>query len=82
MAEAGVLTLAGIALGIVLLYAALLLVQPYVDANYGLHLPIEPPKYPELATLAVIAVAGCVAGLLPALRAYRLSLADGMTVRT
>ena len=47
MAEAGVLTLAGIALGIVLLYAALLLLQPYVDSAYGLHLPIEPPSRPS-----------------------------------
>jgi putative ABC transport system permease protein len=82
MAEAGVLTATGIALGVVLLYAALLVLQPYVDTTYGLHLPIEPPKPAELATLATIAIAGCLAGLLPALRAYRLSLADGMTVRT
>jgi len=82
VAEAGGLTLAGTGLGLLLLYAALLLVQPYVDTNYGLHLPIEPPKPGELATLGVILVAGCLAGLLPALRAYRLSLADGMTVRT
>ena len=82
MAEAGVLTVAGIALGVVLLYAALLVLQPYVDTAYGLHLPIEPPKAGELVTLGMIAIAGCLAGLLPALRAYRLSLADGMTVRT
>ena len=82
MAEAGVLTVAGIALGVILLYAALLVLQPYVDTTYGLHLPIESPKPAELATLATIAIAGCLAGLLPALRAYRLSLADGMTVRT
>jgi putative ABC transport system permease protein len=81
VAEAGVLVGAGIVLGFVLLYAALLLLQPYVDASYGLHLPIERPKAGELATLGAIAVAGCLAGLLPALRAYRLSLADGMTVR-
>ena len=82
VAEAGVLTLAGIVLGIILLYVALLFVQPYVDTNYGLHLPIEGPRYPELVTLGIIAACGCLAGLLPALRAYRLSLADGMTVRT
>jgi len=35
-----------------------------------------------LLTLAGIVAAGFLAGLLPALRAYRLSLADGMTVRT
>jgi putative ABC transport system permease protein len=82
MAEAGVLKLAGMALGVVLLYAALLVLQPYVDRTYGLRLPIELPKLAELGTLATIGIAGCVAGLLPALRAYRLSLADGMTVRT
>jgi putative ABC transport system permease protein len=82
MAEAGILTAAGIGLGIVLLYAALLILQPYVDRTYGLHLPVDPPKLAELETLGLIIVAGCVAGLLPALRAYRLSLADGMTVRT
>jgi putative ABC transport system permease protein len=82
MAEAGILTAAGILLGIALLYVALLILQPYVDTAYGLHLPIDPPKPAELQTLVMIAVAGCIAGLLPALRAYRLSLADGMTVRT
>jgi putative ABC transport system permease protein len=81
VAEAALLVAAGIVLGFVLLYAALLLLRPYVDASYGLHLPIEPPSMAELATLAAIAVAGCLAGVLPALRAYRLSLADGMTVR-
>ena len=82
MAEAGVLTLTGIALGIVLLYIGLLALQPYVDRSYGLHLPIDAPRAAELLSLLSIAVAGCLAGLLPALRAYRLSVADGMTVRT
>lgn len=82
MAEAGVLTVLGIFLGIALLYAALLIAQPYVDRVYGLHLAIDPPGLNEWLTLGAIGLAGCVAGLLPALRAYRLSLADGMTVRT
>jgi putative ABC transport system permease protein len=82
MAEAGILTAAGVLLGVVLLYAALLLLQPYVDTTYGLHLAVDPPKPAELWMLGMIIVAGCVAGFLPALRAYRLSLADGMTVRT
>lgn len=82
MAEAGVLTVLGILLGMGLLYAALLIAQPYVDTAYGLHLPVDPPGLDEWATLGGIALAGCIAGLFPALRAYRLSLADGMTVRT
>ena len=82
MAEAGVLTAAGVVLGVVLLYAALLLARPYVDAAYGLNLAIAPLKPEAWVTLGAIVLAGCAAGLLPALRAYRLSLADGMTVRT
>jgi putative ABC transport system permease protein len=82
MAEAGVLTAAGVVLGVLLLYAALLLARPYVDAAYGLNLAIGPLKPEAWVTLCGIVLAGCAAGLLPALRAYRLSLADGMTVRT
>jgi putative ABC transport system permease protein len=82
LAEAGMLTLVGIALGVAFLYAALLVLAPYVDKTYGLHLPLTPPRPAEWAMLGGIVLAGAIAGLLPAMRAYRLSLADGMTVRT
>jgi putative ABC transport system permease protein len=80
--EAGVLTFLGVALGTIFLYAALIILQPYIDRTYGLHIAIDPPTQEQLRVLAGIVVAGFIAGLLPALRAYRLSLADGMTVRT
>jgi putative ABC transport system permease protein len=80
-AEAGFLTSSGVILGTGFLYLALFVLQPYVDAGYGLHLPIDAPKPGEWLTLFAIVVAGGVAGLLPAARAYRLSVADGMTVR-
>jgi putative ABC transport system permease protein len=44
-------------------------------------LSIDTPVASELVTLGAIMVAGIAAGLVPALRAYRLSVADGMTVR-
>jgi putative ABC transport system permease protein len=80
--EAGLLTLAGVVLGALLLYAGLAVLQPYIDRAYGLHIAIDAPTRREWLTLAAIVGAGFAAGLLPALRAYRLSLADGMTVRT
>jgi len=80
--EAGVLTFCGVVLGTILLYGALFVLQPFIDRTYGLHIAIDPPTRDQLAILAGIVAAGFVAGLLPALRAYRLSLADGMTVRT
>jgi putative ABC transport system permease protein len=82
LAEAAALTAAGVLLGPCILYCGLLLARPYIDANFGLHLALDLPTAQELAMLAAIAVAGVLAGTLPALRAYRLSLADGMTVRT
>jgi putative ABC transport system permease protein len=80
--EAAFLTLSGVALGLVLLYGCLIALRPLVDRTYGLQLGIDPPTAAEWLTLGAIVLAGVVAGLIPALRAYRLSLADGMTVRT
>jgi putative ABC transport system permease protein len=82
VAEAGLLALAGAALGVVLLYAALAALRPVIDARFGLYLAIDPPGADELARLAAVVAAGLLAGIVPAWRAYRLSLADGMTVRT
>ena len=80
-AEAGVLTLAGVVFGTIFLYMCLALARPLVDRVYGLHLAFEAPGTRELAMLGAVVLAGVLAGLLPALRAYRISLADGMTVR-
>jgi putative ABC transport system permease protein len=82
VAEAALLVMLGAGLGIVLLYAALAGLQPYIDRVYGLHIGIEALKPSEWKSLGGVLLAGLLAGLLPALRAYRLSLADGMTVRT
>ncbi len=79
--EAGLLTLAGVLFGAALLYASLIGLAPVIDRAYGLQLGIEPPSARELLTLGAIVFAGLVAGLVPAWRAYRLSVADGMTVR-
>lgn len=79
--EAGVITVAGALLGLALLYAALLTAQPLVDAAYGLFLTIGWPSIRDLALLGLIVASGIAAGTVPALRAYRQSLADGMIVR-
>ncbi|MGI9421485.1 MAG: FtsX-like permease family protein [Geminicoccaceae bacterium] len=82
VAEAGLLGLLGTFLGVVLLYLALLIVRPLVDAAYGLYLDVGWLTARELLSLLAVITVGLLAGLLPALYAYRLSLADGMMVRT
>ena len=81
-AEAGVLTATGVLVGLVLIYAAMFVLQPFIDRTYGLRLDIQPPKLTEWLTLGGIVFAGVLAGLLPAIRAYRMSVADGMTVKS
>ncbi|MCB1509332.1 MAG: ABC transporter permease [Hyphomicrobiaceae bacterium] len=82
VSEATILTIAGVAVGVAATYVALATMQPIVDAHYGLHLAIGAPSPTELWGIAAVIGAGVVAGLLPAWRAYRLSLADGMMVRS
>ena len=82
VAEAGLLGFLGTVLGVVLLYLALVIVRPLVDVAYGLHLDIGWLTSRELFSLLAVITVGLLAGLLPALYAYRLSLADGMMVRT
>jgi putative ABC transport system permease protein len=81
MGEAGVLTLIGVAIGVVLLYGLLLLAQPLVENQFGLFIAVDWPSSYELGLLAVVLIAGLLTGSVPAYRAYRYSLADGMTIR-
>ncbi|WP_194439594.1 ABC transporter permease [Vibrio fluminensis] len=79
--EASVLTSIGILLGVALLYGILALAGPYVTQNYGIQLPLVMLSNYELGLIAAVQFAGTVIGIFPALRAYRQSLSDGMTIR-
>ena len=79
--EAFALALAGVLLGLALLYLGIALAQGYVQANYGLFLPLALPSRYEWTLLGAILGAALLMGALPAWRAYRQSLADGLSIR-
>lgn len=81
MSEAWLLALLGAALGVALLYGALWLGRPLIEAQWGLYLAIGPLAPREWALLAIILGIGTLIGAVPGYRAYRYSLADGLTVR-
>ena len=81
MSEAGMLALLGAAAGVVLLYVALLIGQPIVAREFGLHMPLEMLAATDWWILAAVVLAGFGAGSAPAIRAYRLSLSDGLSMR-
>ena len=80
--EATLTAAAGAILGLGLLYGGLVIAQPIIDASFGLFLTIDPPSVRELIVLISVILAGAIVSIVPALRAYRLSLADGMMVKT
>jgi putative ABC transport system permease protein len=80
IAEAGALALAGIVAGVALLYVGIACSQSYVQASYGLYLPLGLPSAYEWGLLGLVWGAALLMGALPAWRAYRQSLADGLTV--
>ncbi len=80
--EAMALTLAGIVLGMLLLYAILAAVRSYAASQFGLFLGLGLPTSAELLALGAIFSAGLAAGLVPAWMGYRRSLSDGLTLRT
>ena len=79
--ESTVLTLGGIVLGLVLHYVLTGAGAVFLRERFGLSIGLSLPDRTDLLILAAIAVAGLVAGMLPALQAYRKSLSDGLSQR-
>ena len=80
--EAMLIAAIGALCGLLLLYIGLFIAQPIVDGAFGLWIPIEAPTLHTLWVLLAVVAAGAIVSLIPAYRAYRLSLADGMMVKT
>jgi len=79
--EAFGLALAGTLLGLALLYIAIAIAQSPLQSLYGLYLPLAWPSAYEWGLLGAILLAALLMGSVPAWRAYRQSLADGLSIR-
>ena len=79
--ESTVLTIGGILAGLLLHYVLTSLGSIYIQERFGLSINLSLPDLTDLKILVTIAIAGLLAGTLPALQAYRKSLADGLVQR-
>ncbi|MDR2300669.1 MAG: ABC transporter permease [Deltaproteobacteria bacterium] len=78
--ESLALTVAGVLIGLSVLAFIIAVLGPVISDNYGVVIDLSPPTAREwLLSLAIVA-AGYLAGLVPAIRAYFLSLGDGLSV--
>lgn len=79
--ESMLLVVSGCVLGVGLLYGLLLFVRPWLESNFSVYMEVSPLTLTEWKFLGGIVVAGIIAGLIPAIKAYRNSLQDGLTIK-
>ena len=81
LVESSLIVLVGTLIGTALLYLCLFMVRPYLESNFSLYLPIQFLSSTELIYLGSILLGGITAGFIPAIKAYRNSLQDGLTIQ-
>jgi putative ABC transport system permease protein len=81
VAEAGLLAGAGVLAGMGLAYLLLLAGRPLLESRYGIFVPITGLSGYEIAILLSVVGTALLIGLLPAGRAYRNTLSDGLQIR-
>lgn len=81
-AEGAWVTLAGALVGALAAAGAVLGAGPWVQQRFGITLLAGAPTVEQWALFAAVLAAGMLASLVPGWRAYRLSLADGLSPRT
>jgi putative ABC transport system permease protein len=81
MSESALLGVAGVVGGMALLHAAVALARPVLESRYGVFLSGNGITAYEVMIGAIVIAAALLAGALPAWRAYRNTLADGLTIR-
>ncbi|MGJ7494077.1 ABC transporter permease [Variovorax sp. RT4R15] len=79
--EGAIVTLLGVMLGVLMAVLGIALLSPWLQSQFGLALHLSQPTLNEWALLAALLLSGWLASLLPGIRAYRLSLADGLSPR-
>lgn len=81
MTESFVYAVLGSALGVVILYALLIIFQPLFQQTLGLHFAIAPLAGFEVLLIGAIIATATVLGIIPARRAYKNALTDGLTIK-
>jgi len=77
--ESTLLTFGGIVMGLLMHYILTAAGSLFLMQRFGLSVQLSLPQSTEIKILVSVAVAGLVAGMIPALQAYRKSLADGLS---
>ncbi len=81
LSEAIFLGLGAYILGFASMFPLVASIGPWFEQRYGFRMSMSPHLAYDLPLLGAVLVFAVLAGVIPALRAYRRSLADGLSVR-
>ncbi len=81
MLEAFIVSFLSSVISTIFLFLLLIILQPWIDQTYGILISIEMFSVDELSVFVYFILAALLISLLPALRAYWLSINDGMTIK-
>ncbi len=82
MLEGVWVTLLGLGVGLLLMQVALWLLSPWALAEMGIRLHMDWPSQGEWQLMGMVLLTGLVFSVLPGLRAWTMSLADGLMPRS
>ncbi|MGH8647405.1 MAG: ABC transporter permease [Gammaproteobacteria bacterium] len=81
-AEGAIVTSAGVGVGVACIAIASVAAGPWLQSRFGIGLKLSAPTIEQCLLLLAVLMAGFLSSLVPGWRAYRLSLADGLSPRT
>lgn len=81
VAETVFLTTLGIAAGVMALALVSALTRPWVLTRFGIDIPVAWPSAGDVRLLAIVFASAFLISLIPAWRAFRMSLGDGLSIR-
>jgi putative ABC transport system permease protein len=81
VAEAGLLSLVGIVGGVLLMYLLMIVGTPILEQKFGIVITPGVLSLEDAGVLGAILACALLMGLLPAARAYRNTLSDGLQIR-
>ena len=79
--ESTLLAFLGCVIGVAFVYGGLALAQSPIEQRFGIHLAMRALGETEYSYLAMVMISGMLIGFVPAWKAYRTSLVDGLSPR-
>jgi putative ABC transport system permease protein len=80
-AEGALVTVSGVFIGSVMCLTTIAALRDWVQSALGIGLQLGMPSETEWLLLAAVVICGWAASLVPGIRAYRMSLGDGLSPR-